>query len=215
MGVLLMLLTICGTGLAIILLIAAGLTRKTWLVKFVFGATMVWFAFYAVMLFGFSFTSEEKTLSLNEPKAFCGFYLDCHLHTEVRDVRKTKTLGGKTANGEFYIVKVKVSSDARRAELGLHHPQFEVVDARDKRYRRVEDATLSDNPFERKIPAGGAFEDEIVFDLPFDIQNPRLDVAEGIGVDKVIEAILIDDEDSLWHRRNLFKLETGDSVASN
>jgi hypothetical protein len=207
MSVLMMAVTIGGLILAVILLVVALWTRMIWLTKFVLGATAIWFSFYAVMLFGFSLLSEQKTLGLNEPKAFCGFYLDCHLHTEITDVRKTKMLGDRTANGEFYVVKIKVSSDARRAELGLHHPQFEVVDAHDKRYRRAEDVTASGNPFERKVQAGGAFEDEIVFDLPIDIHNPRLDIAEGIGIDKIIEAILIDDEDSVLHRRNYFKLE--------
>src|SRR5215210_1738360 len=107
MGVLLMALTIGGLCLAFLLMIAAGVTRKAWLAKFVFGAVGVWFAVYAVLLVSVSLLSEEKTLSLNEPKAFCGFYLDCHLHEAVTNVRKTKTFGSKTANGEFYVVKVK------------------------------------------------------------------------------------------------------------
>jgi hypothetical protein len=50
------------------------------------------------------------------------------------------------------------------------------------------------------------FEKETVFDLPENVSNPRLDIAEGIGVDKVFEMFLIGDEDSLWHKRALFKL---------
>lgn len=207
MGVLMLVLTIGGVGLAVVLLLVSFWIKKIWLTKFVFGAVGIWFLFYTLMLFGFSFMSEQKLLGLNESKAFCGFYLDCHLHTEIINVRKTKTIGGKTANGEFYIVKVKVSSDAKRAELGLLNPRFEVTDAQNKKYERVEDLTISGNSFERKVPAGGAFEDEIVFDLPANVEKPRLDISEGIGVDKVIEAILIDDEDSVLHKRNYFKIE--------
>lgn len=215
MGVLMMAATISGLGLATILLLVALLTGKKWLAKFVFGAVAIWFLSYAALLFGFSLMSEQKLLALNEPKAFCGFYLDCHLHTELTNVRKTKTLGDKTANGEFYIVKVKISSDAKRAEFGLHNPQFEVLDEHNKKYERVEDSIISGNPFERKVAAGGAFEREIVFDLPIAIQNPRLDIAKGIGIDKFIEAILIDDEDSILHKRNLFKIEANDQLANN
>lgn len=206
MGVLLMLLTIGGLFLAVLLMIVAGVTRQVWLAKFVFGAVGVWFAVYAVLLATVSFFSVEKTLNLNEPKAFCGFYLDCHIHAAVTDVRKTKTFGNKTADGEFYVVRVKIFSDARRAELGLQAPEFEVIDADGRRFKRLADLENSEPSFDSKIPAGGSFEKEAIFDLPQNVSNPRLDVSEGIGVDKVFETFLIGDEDSLWHKRALFKL---------
>src|SRR4028118_2169111 len=158
MGVLLMLLTIGGLFLAVLLMIAAGVTRQVWLAKFVFGAVGVWFAVYAVLLATVSFLSAEKTLNLNEPKAFCGFYLDCHLHAAVTDVRKTKTFENKTADGEFYVVRVKILSDARRAELGLQAPEFEVIDADGRRFKRLADLENSEPSFDSKIPADGAFE---------------------------------------------------------
>jgi hypothetical protein len=207
MGILLMLMTIGGLFVATILLAIAFWRKIDWLKKFVFGGVVVWFALYAVLLFGASIFSEEKTLAFDEPKEFCGFYLDCHMHTAVSSVRKTKTIGSKTANGEFYIVKIKVSSNAKAVPLGLHAPGFEVVDAQGRRFERVEDLTIPGDSFEQKVPAGGAFEGEVVFDLPMDIQNPRLDIAEGVGVDKVIESVLIGDEDSIGHKRAFFKLE--------
>src|SRR5215203_4714955 len=140
MGVLMMLMTIGGLFFAAILLIAAFWKKIGWLKNFVVSAVAVWFVFYIAMLLGFSLLSEEKTLGLNEPKKFCGFYLDCHLHTTVSDLRKSKTIGDKTAKGEFYIVKVKVFSDAKRAELGLHSPELYVIDGDGKRYPRFEEA---------------------------------------------------------------------------
>ena len=207
MGLLMMMTTIGGLGLAFILLIIAVWAKQVWLSKFVSGAVVVWLVFYTTMLLGVSLASREKTLELNEVKAFCGFYLDCHLHASVSDVRTTKQIGDKTAQGVFYIVTVKIFSDARRAAIGLHDPQFEVVDEQRRVFEPIADSTVSGNPFERKVPAGGSFEGEIVFDLPADIKNPRLDVAEGIGIDKVIESVLIGDEDSILHKRNYFKLE--------
>jgi len=207
MGMLLILVTIGGLISAFILLVISLWTNKIWLRNFVVGGVAVWFIFYIAMLFGFSLLSEEKTLGFDEPKEFCGFYFDCHLHTAVSDVRKTRTIGDKTANGEFYIVKVKVSSDAKRAELGLHAPKFEVVDEQGRRYERLENLSLPEDAFERKVPANGSFEDEIVFDLPMNAKNPRLDISEGTGIDKVIESILIGDEDSILHKRNYFKLD--------
>ncbi|HYP49825.1 MAG TPA: hypothetical protein VEQ34_02715 [Pyrinomonadaceae bacterium] len=206
MGVLLMLLTIGGLFLAVLLMIVAGVTRQVWLAKFVFGAVGVWFAVYAVLLATVSFFSVEKTLNLNEPKAFCGFYLDCHLHAAVTDVRKTKTFGNKTADGEFYVVRVKIFSDARRAEPGLHAPEFEVVDGNGSRFKRLADLEKPEPFWDTKVPAGGSFEKEAVFDLPENVSNPRLDVSEGAGVEKGFEMFLIGDEDSLWHKRTLFRL---------
>jgi hypothetical protein len=207
MGVLMMLMTIGGLFVAVILLIVAFWKKIGWLKKFVLSAVAVWFVFYIAMLLGFSFLSEEKTLGLNEPKEFCGFYLDCHMHTSISDVKRTKTIGDKTAKGEFYIVKVKVFSDAKRVELGLHSPKLYVIDSGGKRYPHFEEAETPAPPFDKKVPAGGDFEKEVVFDLPANVKNPRLDVAEGIGIDKVIESVLIGDEDSLFHKRIRFNLE--------
>jgi hypothetical protein len=207
MGVILMAMTIGGLFIAAILLIVALWKKIGWLKKFVFGGVAVWFALYAVLLFGASLSSEEKTLAPGEPKEFCGFYLDCHMHASVSDVRRTKTFGDKTAKGEFYIVKVKIFSDAKRVDLGLLAPELFVIDADGKAYRRVEDAENSESSFDKKVPAGGSFEKEVVFDLPPDVKNPRLDVAEGIGIDKAIELVLIGDEDSILHKRARFSLE--------
>lgn len=214
MGVIFLTMTIGGLIIAAILLAAAYSTKTNRLKTFVLGGVVTWFAAYAILFFISSFFSVERTLNLNEPKEFCGFYLDCHLQTAVTDVRRAKTIGDKTANGEFYAIKVKVANDARRVELALHDPQFEVVDANNRRYKRIEDLTAPGNPFERKVPTGGAFEDEIVFDLPANVQNPRLDIREGIGIDRAIEAILIGDEDSLGHKRNYFKIEPRTQTAS-
>lgn len=54
-----------------------------------------------------------------------------------------------------------------------------------------------------------SFEREIVFDLPANVQNPRLDIREGCGVDRLIEAVLIGEEDSIGHKRNYFSSENG------
>ena len=202
-----MLATIGGLGLGFILMIIAVWTKQVWLSKFVSGAVAIWLVFYTTTLLGVSLASSEKTLGLNEPKAFCGFYIDCHLHASVTDVRTAKQIGDKTAQGIFYIVKVKIFSDARRAAIGLLDPQFAVVDEQGGIFEPLEDSSVSGNSFERKVPAGGSFEEAVIFDLPADIENPRLDIAEGIGIDKVIEAVLIGDEDSILHERNYFELK--------
>jgi hypothetical protein len=211
-----MLMTIGGLIVAAVLFVIALYTGKAWLAKFVFGGVTVWFVFYFVMLLGVSLFSKEKTLGLNEPKAFCGFYFDCHMHTAVTDVRKTKTIGGKTAKGEFYIVTVKVFSDAVRATLGLITVDAHVVDAGNRTYTRDMDAEtqLPRQPdFEKQIGPEESFEKEIVFDLPVGVKEPRLDIREGYGIDHTIEALLIGDEDSIFHKRSYFKVLEQSDVA--
>jgi hypothetical protein len=169
------------------------------------------------MLLGFSLFSTERTLPLGEAKEFCGFYLDCHMHTAVTNVRRMKTIGNKTANGEFYIVRVKVFSNAKQARLGLSNVDAHVVDARGRSYSRALDAEgeLGEQPpFDREILPVESFEKEIVFDLPAEVQLPRLDIREGNGIDLAIEAALIGDEDSILHRRNYFSLTGNTYVAS-
>ena len=80
--------------------------------------------------------SSEKNLTLNEPKQFSGFYLECHMHTALTDIQKTKTIGNKNAEGEFYIVTVKIFKDAKAATLGLPTVDAHVVDAGDQKYTR-------------------------------------------------------------------------------
>ncbi len=204
-----MLMTVGGLIVAAILLAIAWLNKSAWLRKFVIGGVAVWIAFYAVMLLAFSFASTEKTLGLNEAKQYCGFYLDCHLHTAVTNVRQSKTIGNKTASGQFYIVRVKVLSDAKRAMLGLLTVDAHVVDSEKQKYERDLDAESElgeQPPFDTKISPAESFEKEIVFDLPENVPDPRLDIKEGYGIDHVIEAVLIDDEDSIFHKRNYFEL---------
>ena len=218
MGVVLLAMTIGGLILAAILLVFSFVTKMKWLRTFVLGGVAVWLSGYVILLFVGSIFSEEKTLALNEPKEFCGFYFDCHMHTAVSDVRKTKTIGDKTANGEFYIVKVKVFSDAKQATLGLISVNAKVVDAQKRQYERdfeAEKKLDAQPPFDRQISPVESFEKEIVFDLPTNVNNPRLDIKEGFGVDHAIEAILIGDEDSILHKRMFFNLNTNRQMASN
>lgn len=210
MGVLLMLMTIGGTITAAVLLVIAVWAKMAWLRNFVLGGVAVWYAFYLAMLFGASLTSKETTLALNEPKAFCGFYLDCHMHTAVTGVRKTKTIGDRTATGEFYVVEVKVFSDAVRARLNLPTPELIVVDGKGERYSRdlaAENKLGSQPPLDLTLGPEEELVRAVVFDLPAGIDSPRLDIREGYGVDRIIETVLVGDEDSFLHKRNLFKLE--------
>lgn len=217
MGAILLLMTIGGSIIAAILLAVSIWKNQSWLRNFVLGGVTVWYTFYIIIFLMSSIFSEEKTLSLNEPKEYCGFYLDCHMHTAVAEVRKTKTLGDKTANGEFYIVKVEVFSNAKRELLRLVETEAKVVDEQKREFQRDTEAEKflgEQPPFEKTIAPTESFTKEIVFDIPDDARNPRLDLKDGYGIDNAIEAFLVGDEDSLWHKRNYFGLSEQNQTVS-
>jgi hypothetical protein len=206
-----MLLTTGGLLAAGVLFAIAWLNESAWLKKFVLGGVAIWLAFYALMLIGASLMSKERLIAIGdkEGKEYCGFYLDCHMHTAVSAVRRVKTIGNKTANGVFYIVTVNVFSNASRATLGLLTVDAHVVDVAGRTYTRdltAEEALAPQPDFERQVGPNEHFDKEIVFDLPVDVAQPKLDIREGYGIDHAIESVLIDDEDSIFHARNYFKL---------
>ncbi len=209
MGVVLLAMTIGGLVVAAIVLVIAYAGKIDWLKTFVLGGIFTWLTGYVILLLVGSIFSVERSLSFGEPKEFCGFYLDCHMHTSVEGVRTAKTIGDRTADGEFYIVKVKVFSDARQATLNLITVDAKVLDDQKRLYHRDLDAEANlgeQPPFEKKLSPSESFEKEVVFDLPADVNTPRLDLREGYGIDHAIEAVLVGDEDSMFHKRNYFNL---------
>lgn len=210
MGILLVAMTVGVVVVGIVLALAAVATGRIWLRNFALGGIGVWLTCYVVLLVGFSFVSEDRELAWNEPKAFCGLYLDCHLHTAVTKVRKARTIRNKTANGEFYIVTVKVFSNAKQATLGFGGLKLHVTDADGRLYPHVPEAEPAEPWFTRPVPAGDGFERDVVFDLPVDVRNPRLDMHDD---QSLVEKFLIDDEDSVFHKRTYFKLEDATATA--
>jgi hypothetical protein len=214
MGVLLVILTVAGVVAALGLLLFAVCTDRLWLAKFTAGAAAIWLSFYAVALVGTSITSTEKILEVGDGtgKAFCGFYLDCHLHAAVDDVRTTKSIGGENAKGQFYVVKMTIYSNGKNPSIPfrLLEPNVRVIDEGGEIYVRDEAAehllTTSAVRLDQDIRGRETIEKELVFDLPSGVRRPRLDISEGYGIDKVIEAVLIGDEDSLFHPRTYFEL---------
>ncbi|MBK8810519.1 MAG: hypothetical protein IPN69_07265 [Acidobacteria bacterium] len=213
MGVILLLMTILGAACATVALAFAIFTKRTGFRNSVVVGAIAWCVLYAIALVGLSFLSEPSTIAMNQPKVFCGFYIDCHLHASVTDVRKSKSIGNLTARGEFNVVTVRVFSDARDPSISMRllEPSARVLDGRGLIHQRdteaeklLPSATVS---LDQDVKTNEPFEKEIVFDLPDDAFAARLDISEAYGIDKFIEAILIGDEDSLWHARKYLSLE--------
>lgn len=122
-----------------------------------------------------------------------------------------------TAAVVFEELKVEVFSDAARETLGLHTVDAHVIDATGRTYNRdmLAEAELVPQPeFEKRVGPEEHFVKEIVFDIPTAADFPRLDSRETSGFDRVIEAILVGDEDSILHKRSYFRLDTRAETAT-
>lgn len=211
----LMLLTVLAIGVSLVIMVIASVAKSFLLVKVVAGVVLLGVIAYFVLLFVASFRSQEKFLALNEPKQFCGFYLDCHMHVAVTNVSKTKTIAGpagdRSAKGIFYVVSVKVFNDARRATIGLLQPDAFVTDLTGARYSRVTEAEQflpgAEVAFDQRIDPEKSFTKRLVFDFPSETANPTLEVDEGYRIDRWLELFLVGDDDSLLHKKTKFRLE--------
>ncbi len=194
--------------------LAKGRPRRARRAGWVAGA---WGAAYLATVLAFSIASTERVLDLHQPKRFCGFYLDCHAMVEVVDVRTAPVLGAGPdsvgAEGRFYIVTVRRSSDAGRVPIGIAHPIATVADGVGRHFRPSaagQEALVrlegDQPPLGRAILAGQAYTTKLVFDLPADLRDPKLHIAEGDWLAKLSELLLIGDEDSLLHKRTVFRI---------
>jgi len=212
-GIFLLLLTVVAMFLGTVGVIHALLKQKRELKQALLIGAAIWIAAYLLILISVSALSHGRELGLGAAKRFCGFYLDCHLAASVDRVDTTSMIGGShplLASGMWWIVTVRVSSNARRAMLALLRPHVTVVDEGGTEYPRVADAerALGDTvSLERRLGPGESLARRLVFDLPRGVRRPRLQFTEGYWIDRLIELFLIGDEDSLLHGKTTFRLQ--------
>ena len=212
MGVLMMLLTIGGVFVATILLLISLFARKWWLMKLTLGGVAIWFVFYAVLLVGFSLLSAERLLAVNEPKSYCGFYFDCHVHAVVTKVETADRYRQRVAKGKYYGVVVKVFSDAKNPDIRfkLLDPEMVIIDSRGNRFERSE--AVEDDLYSQPVWLGAdikgdqTLEKELVFDIPTTSTGLKMEITEGHPVEQFIEYFLIGDEDCVWHKKSYFDI---------
>ena len=215
----LLLLTAMGVGGALIIAFVAARRHNRRVARtFAGGAALLGLA-YTGGVIAASAASTEKTLAAGDTKWFCGFYLDCHLGLSIERTETTTSLAGPrgpvTPKGAFHIVTLRLHNSAKNPNLDmlLYRPDARIVDAAGRKYDRSpegEAALATDRP-----PVLGAetsvghkpVEATIVFDLPANVQDPRLMVSEGWIAARVIELGLINDENSIFHKRTLMALD--------
>lgn len=159
---------------------------------------------YAGALAATSLGSHERVLARGEARRFCGVYLDCHLAVALVAAEPAAIPGGRPAGLVPVAVRVRVSSDARRATLALTEPHAVIIDDAGRTWRRDAAAeralgTAPDRDLAAPLRPGEAREVTMVFGLPPGVRRPRLLLREGTTVERFAEKLLIGDDDSFLH----------------
>jgi hypothetical protein len=176
---------------------------------------------YAGTLLTYSLTSREKVLEPGQEKYLCE--IDCHLAYSVANVSTGRVLGSggeqSTASGVFYIVTVRTRFDEntispRRGNSPLWPNPREVVlaDRRGRVYlpsRNGSRALASEGkagiPLDHPLRPGESYSTSLVFDLPQDVEGPRLLISENLFVTR----FLLGHENSFLHKKIWFEVGSG------
>jgi hypothetical protein len=211
MNVLLLLGTVIGfAGLTLAAILSLAMGARLRAVALGVGA-LSWLGLYVIGVLVASLASHETVLPAGATKRFCGFYLDCHLGVAVLGDSTAPAIAGRRAAGTFHVLTLQFSSNARQATLTPYDLRIAMVDANGRYYEPdlEAEAALSGGtlrPLARPIRAGDSYQVPVVFDLPRGTVAPRLFVGEGLGIDRVIEGVLLGDEDSFLHRKTMLAL---------
>lgn len=179
-----------------LLLKKAGWTR--WIVRLEVSGL----ALYAALFLLASITSQTRELAVGQEKHICE--VDCHLAYAVTTVRTAQQWEGKTAQGMFYVVTVRVRFDSntiakwRPRDLPLF-PNGRMVALLDGQGRRYPAPVAA---LGRRLIPGEAYTADFVFDLPTDATNPRLVLASGDWPTR----LMIAHENAFLHGKVLFRL---------
>jgi hypothetical protein len=225
----LLLLTGMAIASALVIAFLASRRHKRAVARSFLGGAAILAVAYASGVIAASAVSTEKTLAPGETKWFCGFYIDCHLGLSVDRSEVLNELAGPNgpvrAEGRFHVLTLGLHNSAVNPGLDmlLYRPNARIVDALGRTYSRSAEREAaiasSGRPGvlgeETKVPHE-PLKATIVFDLPANVQAPRLIVTEGWIVNRAIELGLINDENSIFHQRTYQALSPADdaSVAS-
>ena len=182
--------------------VLALLLKKTVWTTWILRAEVAGLALYAVLFLLASVTSQTRELAVGEEKHICE--VDCHLAYAVTGVQTAQQWDGKTAQGTFYVVTVRVRFDSntiakwRPRDMPLF-PNGRTVALLDGQGRRYPAPVAA---LERRLIPGEVYTTDFVFDVPADATNPRLVLASGDWPTH----LMIAHENAFLHGKVLFRL---------
>ncbi len=211
----------------ILLLAACGLTflvgllrRSRRILRGSAGIGAMVLAGYLMILLGFSAFSREVLLPVGAWKYFCE--IDCHIANAVTDVRLASNVGPQSqpvsCGGQFVIVELKTWFDPStigpqrgNAPLTPNARSVVLLDSAGRRHRESGKAhavlaalRLHSTPLGTALRPGDAFVSYFVFEVPGDAAKLRLE----LSADDSEDALLWGHENSPWHKKIAFSLES-------
>jgi len=207
-----------GTVALLVLLVVAAIVfsfRRRDKLRHALAAIAVLVLGYGALLLVYCAFSRERILGRGEEKYFCE--LDCHIAYSVQNVQRTKSIGSTTADGEFYVVTVRVRFDEttiaawrpRDAPLPPNPrlislvadcgPELGPSSAGQRAWEQIHGPSAS---LSEPLRPGESYQTMFVFDVPTGLQYPKLLVSSrGFPM-----PVLIGDESSVLHKKTYFRL---------
>jgi hypothetical protein len=186
-----------GAGYVLALLLKKAMWAR-WLMRI----ELAGLALYLVLFLLASLTSHTRELAVGEEKHICE--VDCHLAYAVTGVQTAKQWNGKTAQGMFHVVTVRVQFDSntiaswrpRDVPVYPNGRSVALLDGQGRHYPAPVEA------LNRKLVPGESFTTDFVFDVPSDATNLRLMLASGDWPTR----LMIAHENAFLHGKVLFRL---------
>ena len=185
------------------------LLRRQWRrARRVLFALFSFLALYAIVLLSVSLLSPQRVLAMHQNRCFDDWCLSVERVVQQPIVGTAPTVA--TAHGMFYLVTVRVSSQARAISQRALDVQVSLLDASGRRYdpdpagQQALDATGQGGlPLDSELTPGGSFTRTVVFDLPTRTSHPGLVVTHGLFPD----ILVIGSEQSFLHKPTIIQLQ--------
>jgi hypothetical protein len=182
--------------------VLALLLKKAVWARWILRLELAGLALYVVLFLLASFTSATRDLAVGEEKHICE--VDCHLAYAVTDVKTARQWDGKTTQGTFYIVTVRVRFDSntiaswrpRDVPVYPNGRTVALVDGQGRRYPAAADV------LNRQLLPGQEYTTDFVFDVPADATDPRLILASSDWPTR----LMIAHENAFLHGKVRFRL---------
>jgi len=212
LGVLAFLATVLGLLIGLGLLAAALITRRSTRARKIAGFLLGWLGLYVLALLLASFTSRPSFVDAGNERCFDEM---CYALTKLELSPTLDAPAGQLkAQGQFYILTIRLRSAAKRTAQKPSQPSVFVVDAHGQRYTHMLNAgselglplgqpLTAAQLWDRQIQPGESVNRSVAFDLPSGVDAPGLVVTEGLGP---LAAVIIGDENSFFHAPTEFLL---------
>jgi hypothetical protein len=188
----------------ILYLLAGKRAKKAWRATELLGVLL---AGYFVVLVAVSLVAPRKLIPMGEDRCFDDWCIGADTLTVSPTIGSGAGLA--RASGIFYIVTLKVSSQARGITQRAKEAAVIAVDERGSRYSPSSDGQAAYDAANGKGPAitselgpGAFFTTTVVFDIPIQVAQLGLKVEHGVWPGRLI----IGDSESFFHKSTLIML---------